>query len=188
MDLYPALRTLQHEPLAYDVLAGEGFLGAAALLLENRLREVSEHGARFVQRAAVGAYAGNLPDEADIAGAGPEVDRGKSDGLLLHGRLRAGYSVLDTHWRTLALLAVNERLRAVKLGKEQLYVRLRKAYVNLNRRGGRWRAFVQGDIPPTGDSACSCARADRDGAGARAPTGPVRAARGRDRPDAGARR
>src|SRR5258705_10344175 len=161
MDLYPALRRLQHEPLAYDVLAGEGFLGAAALLLQNRLREVSEHGARFVQRAAVGAHAGNLPDEADIAAAGPEVDRGKSDGLLLHGRLRAGYSVLDSHWRTLALLAVNQRLRAVKVGKEQLYVRLRKAYVNLNRRGGHWRAFVQGGIHDNEDSTSSCRRPDR---------------------------
>src|ERR1700752_1663151 len=79
-------RNRQDEVFADDILAGKRFLGAAALLLEDGACHISEHGARFVERAAVRVDAGQLLDEADVAAAGFEVDRAKGNHGLFQCR------------------------------------------------------------------------------------------------------
>src|SRR5688572_1426659 len=81
-------RDRHHEVLAHHVLAGDHFLGFAALFVEHHRGELLQRLARFVQGAAMRVHTGQFLDEADVAVIRLEVYSGERKPSLFHSRLR----------------------------------------------------------------------------------------------------
>src|SRR5205807_2949905 len=65
-------------------LAGDHFLGAAALLIEDHRGELLQRRTRFIYCAAVGIHSGKFLDEADVAVSGLEIHRSEGELSLFH--------------------------------------------------------------------------------------------------------
>src|SRR5205807_8969531 len=77
-------RNGNEEGFAHHVLAGDHFLGAATLLIEDHLRELLQRRARFLDGAAVGIHSGQFLDEADVAVSSFEIHRSEGELPLFH--------------------------------------------------------------------------------------------------------
>src|SRR6185436_19881997 len=90
-------RDRHDEVLAHHVLAGDHLLGFAALFVEHDGGKLLQGVARFVQGTAMRVHAGQLFDEADVAGVGLEIHSGKRETTLFHSFLlpekKQGYAV-----------------------------------------------------------------------------------------------